>query len=470
MVFAVRIKADGSATFTNAWVRTLRFHIENAAQGPVVPKMGDMHGLGGVALMALQGAKMCVASSKQRSTHASPADARCACACLSSRRKLAGLSMTATPSPMGTANTALEFHAGRLLALNEGDVPWTLRALCDGALQTLGPCTFNGAVATRTFTAHPKTDHATGELLYFSYNVSRAPYLTFGVLDAAGAATHTTAVPLRFPQMVHDFAITASYAVFWDLPLVFDPQAMVQRNTLPFVFDKPRGARFGLLPRRGEGATDMRWFDLPGCMIFHSLAAWEEEEGQLVRLFACRMDNFSLSLDSRVHELGAVDTGSPELYEFTLDVRTGEAEQRLVVPLPDGITGAEFPRAHPALTGRKVRYGYVSLWKGMLIVGLAKVDLQKSAIVGRIDYPAGHCGSEATFVPMRAGVPSEAQEDAGWLLSYVSTESSTALWIMDAKAMAPAPLAVLPLPTRAPWGFHGQWLTDAQLAAQQTGA
>jgi hypothetical protein len=60
MVFAVRIKADGSATFTNAWVRTLRFHIENAAQGPVVPKMGDMHGLGGVALMALQGAKMCV--------------------------------------------------------------------------------------------------------------------------------------------------------------------------------------------------------------------------------------------------------------------------------------------------------------------------------------------------------------------------------------------------------------------------
>jgi carotenoid cleavage dioxygenase-like enzyme len=60
--------------------------------------------------------------------------------------------------------------------------------------------------------------------------VDREPYLTFGVLDAAGKAAHTTAVPLRFPQMMHDFAITASYAVFWDLPLAFN--AMARRGWL----------------------------------------------------------------------------------------------------------------------------------------------------------------------------------------------------------------------------------------------
>jgi carotenoid cleavage dioxygenase-like enzyme len=139
-------------------------------------------------------------------------------------------------------------------------------------------------------------------------------------------------------------------------------QAMVTRDRLPFVYDKPRGSRFGLLPRRAEGAAT-RWFSLPGCMIFHSLAAWEEEEAQLVRLFACRMEDFEIALPpaGSSHAPRTVDGGSPELYEFVFDLRSGEASQSRVVALPPGVSGMDFPRAHPRLTGARVRYGCVRL-------------------------------------------------------------------------------------------------------------
>ena len=373
---------------------------------------------------------------------------------------------------MGTANTALEFFAGRLMALNEGDLPWSLRILCDGALETIGACTFDGSIATRTFTAHPKVDSRADELLWFCYAIDSTPHLTFGVIGADGKAAHTTAVPIRFPQMMHDFACTASYAVFWDLPLLFDPKVMVTEDRLPFVFDKARGARFGLLQRRAEGATT-RWFDLPGCMIFHGLGAWEEEEGQLVRLVACRMEHFSLELapKGKDHAPRTVDGGSPQPYEFVFDLRTGEATQSPVVALPAGCTGMDFPRAHPKLTGQKLRYGYFAMFEGLIITGVAKVDLARREIVGRIDYPADASGGEAVFVPAHEGAPPTPEdEDDGWLFTYVSTTTASALWVMDAKTMSPTPVAVVDLPARMPWGFHSTFVSEAQLASQRDAA
>ncbi len=136
-VVGVRFGDDGKVTFHSAWVRTERWKYEDKQGKAVLLKLGDMHGAAGVALMALDATKRAVGA------------------------------VAALDSPMGTANTALEFHAGRLLALNEGDVPWALRVLCEGALETLGACKYGGKLGTTTFSAHPKVDHATGELLYF---------------------------------------------------------------------------------------------------------------------------------------------------------------------------------------------------------------------------------------------------------------------------------------------------------------
>merc|ERR1719409_839921 len=63
----------------------------------------------------------------------------------------------------GMANTAMVFHAGRLLCLEEGACPWEV---LPGSLDTVGPHNFAGRLR-HNFTAHPKVCPATGELLFF---------------------------------------------------------------------------------------------------------------------------------------------------------------------------------------------------------------------------------------------------------------------------------------------------------------
>lgn len=64
-------------------------------------------------------------------------------------------------------NTALVWHNGKLLALMEGGVPFLLR-LCAGAVKSLSTFTFGGSLE-HAFTAHPKVDPNSGEMLSFVY-------------------------------------------------------------------------------------------------------------------------------------------------------------------------------------------------------------------------------------------------------------------------------------------------------------
>ena len=64
---------------------------------------------------------------------------------------------------MGKANTSLVYHGGKLLALEEADVPYEVKLT---SLDTVGKYTFNGALEPGSvFTAHPKLDPVTGELI-----------------------------------------------------------------------------------------------------------------------------------------------------------------------------------------------------------------------------------------------------------------------------------------------------------------
>jgi len=96
---------------------------------------------------------------------------------------------------LGTANTALAFHAGRLLALHEGDLPYQLRIACEGVVSTIGRVTFGGKV-THAFTAHPKIDPVTQEMFAFGYAVDKAPYLWYMRYTPKGELVSDFPVPL----------------------------------------------------------------------------------------------------------------------------------------------------------------------------------------------------------------------------------------------------------------------------------
>src|SRR4029077_2971921 len=67
----------------------------------------------------------------------------------------------------GTANTAAMFHHGKLMAFKEDSPPVVLDP---DSLATLDDYyTFGGKLTSLTFTAHPKIDSETGDLVAFGY-------------------------------------------------------------------------------------------------------------------------------------------------------------------------------------------------------------------------------------------------------------------------------------------------------------
>lgn len=166
-------------------------------------------------------------------------------------------------------NTALVWHRGKLLALMEGGFPFLMK-LCAGAVKTISEVTFGGKL-THNFTAHPKVDPKTGEMLSFAYKYaslflgtcmgyehqSWCSILMHGVhacrtgqrlcekgeedahvvyfsVDASGNKSKSYPVDVQAAQIMHDFAVTENYAVFLDHALVLDVKHMVKEKSLPF--------------------------------------------------------------------------------------------------------------------------------------------------------------------------------------------------------------------------------------------
>ncbi len=114
----------------------------------------------------------------------------------------------------GVANTNIVWHAGRLLALEEGHAP---TAMDPETLETLGYVEgYRGNV-----TAHPKIDPKTGEMVWFAYGVGSplSATVSYGVTDAGGSVVRRDDFKAPFSSMVHDFLVTERHALFPILPL-----------------------------------------------------------------------------------------------------------------------------------------------------------------------------------------------------------------------------------------------------------
>eukprot|EP00899_Mesostigma_viride_P000133 jgi/Mesvir1/1011/Mv17545-RA.1 len=382
MLHGVRIK-DGTVTYVNRYVRTKRFATEEEAGEPVYTPMGDFAGFSAILRMLLTNAK----------------------------RKLGVIQ-----GSEGTANTALIFHGKTLLALNEGDLPYALRVLMDGELETLGLQSYGGKLK-HNVTAHPKVDAETGELFFFGYNMAmKPPYIKYGVASK-DAQLQFSGVPITIPKpiMMHDFAITKRFAIFLDMPLVFDGKVMVAEGKLPFVFDKSLPSRFGLLPRYARDESEIKWFVLKeACYIFHTANAWEEGD-DIVKLVACAFP--SMDLNNPANKPASV-------IEYSLQLSTGTVTQRRLAK-----THMEFPRVKDTLIGRKSRFVYAGIlgtrdMSCPRIEGIVKVDVdlpgEDASEVGKIIYGEQRYGGEPVFVPRVGGT----SEDDGFLLVFVHDETT----------------------------------------------
>jgi len=345
------------------------------------------------------------------------------------------------PGYKNTANTALVWHGGKFLALWEGGEPHEIQL---PSLETLGSFNFGGKL-TSPFTAHPKVDPVTGEMLFFGYSISQQPFVQYGIVSPQGEIVKLSQLDL--PVGMHDFAITEHYTIFMDLPLKFRPERAAEGKSV-FAFEAETPSRFAILPRYGQ-PSEIRWFETGSCYIFHTLNAYEA--GDEVVLIACRMKSTSV-LGGQAEEGGDI----PYLYKWQFNLKTGAVQETQLSELP-----CEFPRINEQYVGRKSRYGYVGkvkLGEMSLFDGLIKYDFETGEIQTHLFEP-GCYGGEAAFAPH----PHAQAEDEGWLLTFVYNESSgnSELIVIDSQDFSKPAIAKVQIPQRVPYGFHAVWLTSS---------
>jgi len=401
MIHAFHI-ADGRVSYRNRWVRTPKWEVEHAAGRSMFGTFGNP--------------------------------------------------MTTDPSVMGKdtglANTNIVWHGGRLLALEEGHQPFEIDP---ESLAPRGYQSYGGRIERR-FTAHPKLDPETGEMVFFAYSAGGffTPDMLYGVIARDGRVSDLQSFKAPFAAMVHDFMVTRQHVLFPILPLTGSLERAMQGKP-PFAWEPDKGSHIGVM-RRGGTVADMRWFSTDACYVFHPMNMWDEGDKII-----CDVMQYEAA------PLFPLPDGSPgdqskakaRLCRWTFDLagNSNSIKREYLDDIP-----GEFPRFDERFAGLAYRHGYYAARRedkpDVRFDSLAHADLR----TGRrslFPFPAGDVTGEPIFVPRAAN----AEEGDGWLLAvvYRGEERRSDLCVFEASDIAAGPIAIAELSHRVPFGFHGNW-------------
>jgi carotenoid cleavage dioxygenase-like enzyme len=369
-----------------------------------------------------------------------------------------------------TANTNVVVVGGKLLALKEDSPPTAMDPL---TLETIDPVyDFNGKLTSQTFTAHPKIDPKTGEMLAFGYAAKGllTRDIVFYTISPQGEITSELWFEIPYYCMMHDFGITEDYVVFHVVPITSDWERLEKR--LPhFGFDRNRPIHLGVLPRRGT-AEDLRWFSAPNCFASHVMNA--HNVGTKVHfdtpMAEGNMFPFFPDYEGAPFE---PQKAASRITRWTVDM-LGNSDEIEMERMTDLV--GEFPRIDDRWAGRPYRHGFLLVQdmekpvdlpggrsaSGMMMNTLARIDLE----TGEKDaYWIGSVSSmqEPAFIPR----PGSTEEADGYLITIENrlAEMGSRLLIFDARKLAGGPVATVQLPFRIRQGLHGNWYTAEQIGA-----
>jgi len=371
----------------------------------------------------------------------------------------------------GTANTNVMMHAGRLYALKE-DSPAIV--MDPNTLETVGYTDFDGLMTGETFTAHPKIDPDTGDMIAFGYASKGicTKDMTYYEIGPDGALKRELWFENPYYCMMHDFAITPDYALFHVVPIISSWERLEQG--LPhFGFDTTKPVYLAVLPRRdGTTAADIRWFKRDNCFASHVMNA--HQDGTRIHFDTPEAKNNMFPFFPDVHgaPFNPMEAAS-FLTRWTVDMASNsdafESTERLT-----GMMG-EFPRIDDRFAGKKYRHGW------MLVVDMTKpVELSGPSATGLLMNTLGHIDvetredkswwvgptsslQEPCFIPRRPDAP----EGDGYIVALANrlAEGRTDLLLFDALAIEKGPIATIKLPVRLRMGLHGNWAPGEALEA-----
>jgi carotenoid cleavage dioxygenase-like enzyme len=359
-----------------------------------------------------------------------------------------GNPMTTDPSAMGqdsgVANTNILVHAGRLLALEEAHQPFELDAV---TLDPKGHVPYAGKY--NRFTAHPKIDPETGELVFFGYMAGEGFFtddVAYGVVNAQGKVTRLDSFKAPFASMIHDFFVTKNYVMFPVLPLSGNLERAMSGGP-PFAWEPDKGSHVGLMRRDGN-VDSIRWFTTGPCYVFHPMNMWED--GNKIYVDVMQYENAPLFPNA---DGSPGNPAAARLCRWTFDLadNTNTIKREYI----DDIAG-EFPRFDERRAGLPYRHGYFAAKSDaeMKFDAIAHIDHKTGTKTMHV-LPKGDAVGEPVFIPRSA----KAEEGDGWLVAvaYRGNEDRSDFLVYDAGAVAAGPIATAQLPRRVPFGFHGNW-------------
>lgn len=373
------------------------------------------------------------------------------------------------------SNTAPMAHAGMLFSLKEDSHPIRLDPF---TLETLGAWDFGGKYKSQTFTAHPKWDPVTGEMVCYGYEAAglATDDVWFYTIDKTGEVTHEIRVKQPYVSLIHDYALTQEHIV---MPFAGYVTSMdrLQAGEIHWGWDKSKPSMIGIMRRDGDG-SDLRWFKGPERCMMHVFNAYTE--GDKVVLYAPFYDSnffpFFPNVDGSPWDPSKAK-GYVRKLTFDLNSKKDTWEEEILFPTEI----VDLGKVDHRFTTMRQRYGFTSFADPTRPFDEALAGNLRGRAVnsyGRFDWETGklesffvgdtHSMQECTFVPRRGSTA----EGDGYLIGTASNLATmcTELVIVDAQRLGEGELARVYLPFRASTQVHGYWYDIEQLQAREDAA
>jgi carotenoid cleavage dioxygenase-like enzyme len=365
------------------------------------------------------------------------------------------------PNLRTVSNTATLAQGGKLFTLKEDGLPYQLDPI---TLDTIGPWDFHGKWKSETFTAHPKLDPLSGEMVAFGYEATglASDDLWVYTLDKSGRVTREIRTKVPYVSIIHDIALTHKHVVIPFGGYVTSPERL-RSGKIHWGWDQTKPSYIGVLPREGE-AKDMRWFKGPERCMMHTFNAYDD--GNKVVLYAPFFDsNFFPFFPPVDGSPWTPQKARSFIRKITLDLnsKSDAYQEEILWPMQVSDLGKVDPRTL-TLQSRYLYTGYSDAERPFdkdRFVG--PLPARPTNCYGRFDVGSGnydtyfagaaHSLQEPTFVPRGPG------EGDGYLIGVASNyaENRSELVIADAQRLGDGDIARVILPFRISSQVHGVW-------------
>ena len=419
MLHNLRI-ADGKAYYTNQFVPSVRYDMEQILGESFFPTLGEYTGFWGFVKIIIHPAML--------------------------RPLVPKFALTSAPP-----NTSCLMYRNKFYCLNEGSVPFECRILPDGRIEGIG-FEFFDDVLDYPVSAHPRIDE-NGDLLFHSYStyseyLNRDGPIKVGRFSAKTGKVESYFGPAKSRQkhvsFTHSMSYTRQYMIVMDCSVHFDTKALFEGGSY-FRAKSDHTLKFGIIPKTATSEADVIWMDTgkPGVVV-HPLNSWEEDDGTIV-IWTPLFDYLDLDLEKE-HFVRS------RMVEFRLNPKTGHILEQVI----DDTLGTEFSVV-PTM-GRFSRYGYTAIQDPSTpgegsFAGFCIWDMMDRTLKAT-KYYHGYGGEP---VLLRSSI----DDDKIYVGVYVQSGMDSYFEVYD--GLTTEMKCRLKMPGRVPYGFHGLWVTGEEL-------